>query len=128
MFHSIPVFDLTFFEIIGISLNTTFHFKSLQPTDNTFIILATSSFKCKPKQNRCNPLLCQPQFFVSPVLRTSKYIFRVTRVGSDTFGDPISKGLTKLAILLDYKCPELICLALPAGQKFGLILVIVFFS
>ena len=38
-----------------------------------------------------------------------------------------SKGLTKLAILPDYECPGLICLALPAHQKFGLILVIKFF-
>ena len=35
-----------------------------------------------------------------------------------------SKGLTKLAILPDYECPGLICLALPARRKFGLILVI----
>ena len=34
---------------------------------------------------------------------------------------------SKLAILPDYKCPGLICLALPARQKFGLILVIKFF-
>jgi hypothetical protein len=41
------------------------------------------------------------------------------RLGSDTFDDPIyQKGL------LDYK---FICLALPARQKFGLILVIKFF-
>ena len=38
-----------------------------------------------------------------------------------------SKGLTKLAILPSYKCPGLICLALPARQRFGLILVINFF-
>ena len=38
-----------------------------------------------------------------------------------------SKGLTKLAILPDYECPGLICLALPARRKFGLILVIKFF-
>ena len=50
--------------------------------------------------------------------------FSVMRVGSNTFGDPIFQGLTKLAILPDYKCPGLICLALPAGRKFGLILVI----
>jgi hypothetical protein len=50
------------------------------------------------------------------------------RVGSDTFGKPhFSKGLTKLAILPDYECPGLICLALPARRKFGLILVIKFF-
>ena len=36
-----------------------------------------------------------------------------------------SKGLTKLAILPDYKCPGLTCLALPARQKFDLILVII---
>ena len=52
----------------------------------------------------------------------------VMRVGSDTFGDPIfQKELTKLAILPDNKCSGLICLALPPGQKFGLILVIKFF-
>ena len=38
-----------------------------------------------------------------------------------------SKGLTKLAILPDYKCPGLSCLAFPACQKFCLILVIKFF-
>ena len=38
-----------------------------------------------------------------------------------------SKGLTKLAILPDYECPGLICLALLARRKFGLILVIKFF-
>ena len=49
----------------------------------------------------------------------------VMTVGSDTFGDPIfQKGLQ---ILPDYECPGLICLALPARQKFGLILVIKFF-
>ena len=37
------------------------------------------------------------------------------------------KGLTKLAILPDYKRSGLICLALPACQKFGLILVIKLF-
>ena len=35
------------------------------------------------------------------------------RVGRDTFGDPLSKGLTKLAILPDYKRPGMLCLALP---------------
>ena len=49
----------------------------------------------------------------------------VMRVRSDTFGD--SKGLTKLAILPDYEFPGFICLALPARQRFGLILVIKFF-
>ena len=52
------------------------------------------------------------------------------RVGSVTFGDPIfQKGLQNwpTAILPDYKCPEMICLALPARQKFDLILVIKFF-
>ena len=39
-----------------------------------------------------------------------------------------SKGLTKLAILPDYKCPGLICLALPPGQKFGPILMIKFLN
>ena len=28
-----------------------------------------------------------------------------------------SKGLTKLAIILDYKCPWMLCLALQPGQK-----------
>ena len=37
---------------------------------------------------------------------------------------PFFKRAYKLAILPDYKCPGLICLALPARQKFGLILVI----
>ena len=42
----------------------------------------------------------------------------VMRVGSDTFGDPhFSKGLTKLAILPDYKGPGMLCLALPARSK-----------
>ena len=44
----------------------------------------------------------------------------IMRVGSE-------KGLTKLAILPDCECPGLICLALPARRKFGLILVIKFF-
>ena len=35
-----------------------------------------------------------------------------------------SQGLTKLAILSDYKRPGMLCLALPACQKLGLILVI----
>ena len=53
---------------------------------------------------------------------------KVINLGSDTFGNPnFSKGLTKLAIFPDYKCPGWICLALPPGQKFGLILVIKFF-
>ena len=53
---------------------------------------------------------------------------RVVNLGSDTFGNPIFlKGLTKLAILLNYKCPELLCLALPPHQILGLILVIKFF-
>ena len=30
-----------------------------------------------------------------------------------------SKGLMKLAIVLDFKCPWMLCLALQAGQKFG---------
>ena len=34
-----------------------------------------------------------------------------------------SKGLTKLAILPNHERPGLICLALPAHRKFGLILV-----
>ena len=50
------------------------------------------------------------------------------RVGSDTFGDPIfQKGLQKLAILGDYEHSGMLCLALPARRKFGLILVIKFF-
>ena len=38
---------------------------------------------------------------------------------SDTFGNPFidSKGLTKLAILPDYKRPGMLCLALPARRK-----------
>ena len=36
-------------------------------------------------------------------------------VGSDTLGNPICQ---KLAIILDYKCPEMLCLALPAGCTF----------
>ena len=47
------------------------------------------------------------------------------RVESDTFGEPFC--LQKKAILPDYKCLGLICLALPARQKFGLILVKKFF-
>ena len=33
-----------------------------------------------------------------------------------------SKGLTKLVIILDYKPPWMLCLALQPGQKSGLIL------
>ena len=40
---------------------------------------------------------------------------------------PFFKRASKLAIFTNYKCPRLICLALPACQKFGLILVIKFF-
>ena len=40
------------------------------------------------------------------------------RVRSDTF----SKELTKLAIILDYKRPWMLCLALQPGQKSGMIL------
>ena len=53
---------------------------------------------------------------------------KVINLESDTFGNPIfQNGLQKLAILPDYKCPGLICLALPPRQIFGLILVIKFF-
>ena len=34
-----------------------------------------------------------------------------------------SKGLTKLAIFPNYKCPGLICLALPPHQKSSMILM-----
>ena len=40
---------------------------------------------------------------------------------------PFFKRAYKLAILPDYECPGLICLALLARRKFGLILVIKFF-
>ena len=33
----------------------------------------------------------------------------VMRVGSDTFGDPFSKNLTKLAILFDSRHPHFFC-------------------
>ena len=43
---------------------------------------------------------------------------KVINLGSDTFGNPIfSNGLTKSAILLDYKRPWMLCLALPAHRK-----------
>ena len=41
---------------------------------------------------------------------------RVINLGSDTFGNFL-KGLTKVAILLDYKCPRMLCLALPPHRK-----------
>ena len=46
-------------------------------------------------------------------------------VGSDTFGNPIFQKVlhAKLAIILDYKSPWMLCLALQPGQKSGLILV-----
>ena len=51
-------------------------------------------------------------------------LFRVINLGRDNFGNPIfQKGLTKLAILLDYKCPRMLCLALPTCQKLDLILL-----
>jgi hypothetical protein len=33
---------------------------------------------------------------------------KVINVGGDTFGNPISKGLTNLAIILDYKRPGML--------------------
>ena len=47
---------------------------------------------------------------------------KVINVESDTFGNPILKGLTKLAIIPDYKRPWMLCLALQPGRKSGLIL------
>ena len=39
-------------------------------------------------------------------------------LGSNTFGQPtFSKGLAKLAILPEYKCPFMLCLALQPHQK-----------
>ena len=74
MFYSIPYFLLTFCEIIGISLNTTFHFKSLQRTDGAFIILPGSFFSC-------NPIISQPnKFVISPVLRNFKYTIDIVAV------------------------------------------------
>ena len=35
---------------------------------------------------------------------------QVMRVGSNTFGNPLSKGLTKLAILTNYECPQMLFL------------------
>ena len=47
---------------------------------------------------------------------------KVINVGSDTFRQPnFSKVFTKLAIILDYKCPWMLCLALQPGQKLNLI-------
>ena len=44
----------------------------------------------------------------------------VINVKSDTFGNPIfTKGLTKLAIILDYTRPWMLCLALQPRQKIG---------
>ena len=72
-----------------------------------------------------NPITVQCSTIPSMPARLTFVHTSVIRVGSDTFGDPIfQKGL---AILPNYKCPGLICLALPARQKFGLILVMKFF-
>ena len=38
-------------------------------------------------------------------------------LGNNTFGNPIYNSLTKLAILPDYKRPEILCLALQARRK-----------
>ena len=43
---------------------------------------------------------------------------KVINVGSDTFGN-FSKGLTKLAIILDYRRLQMFCLALQPSQKIG---------
>ena len=49
---------------------------------------------------------------------------KVINLKSDTFGKPIcQKGLTRLAILPNDKCPKILCLALPPCPKSGLILV-----
>ena len=54
----------------------------------------------------------------------SRVNIKVVYLESDTFGNAnFSKRLTKLAILPDYKCPGLLCLALLPCQKSGLIFV-----
>ena len=42
---------------------------------------------------------------------------KVFNVGSDTFRNPNFQSHTKLAIILDYKRPGMICLTLPAHRK-----------
>ena len=50
----------------------------------------------------------------------------ISGVGRDTFWDPFThKVLAKLAILPDYKCPQMLCLAL--RQKSGLLQVNIVF-
>ena len=42
---------------------------------------------------------------------------RVVNLGSNTFGNPILNGLTKLAVLLNYKYSKMLCLALPTRPE-----------
>ena len=42
---------------------------------------------------------------------------KVINVGGDTFGNPISKGLTNLAIILDYKRPGMLWLAFASSSQ-----------
>ena len=47
----------------------------------------------------------------------TSYLPMVIKLGSDTLQPNFSNGLTKLAILLNHKHPEMLCLALPACRK-----------
>ena len=42
---------------------------------------------------------------------------KVVKLGSDTFGNPIFEKVTKLAILPNYKCPGMLCPALPPRRE-----------
>jgi hypothetical protein len=42
---------------------------------------------------------------------------KVVKLGSDTFGNPIFEKVTKLAILTNYKCPGMLCPALPPRRE-----------
>ena len=51
------------------------------------------------------------------------FFSKVINFGSDAFSNPIfQKVFKKLAIILDYKRPWMLCLALQPGQKLGIIL------
>ena len=52
-------------------------------------------------------------------VQLKKVCIKVINVGSDTFGNPIFQ---KVLLILDYKHPWMLCLALRPGQKSGEIL------
>ena len=80
MFYSIPDLYLTFFQIIGIILNTTLHFKSLQQTDRTFSILPAFLSNAIPNKTDVIRYYANLNFFISPVLINSKYTIDIIAV------------------------------------------------